>query len=124
MNSTDSTKIARKILGLVSSLTHSYGVTTLAKILTGRPSKPIVRKRFHEDVNFGALSDYSYKQVLGFLGQLIANGYLERMNVGDDIEIIVVRLTDKGSKAIKDKEEISLSVPQRYDAEFTSAHDF
>ena len=72
---------------------------------------------------FGALLYYNYEQVLGFLEQLIADGYLAREDVGDDMEIIVIKLTDKGLKAIKGSEGVKLSIPQRYEPEFTSAHD-
>jgi len=122
-NTNNPKEVALSILELVKSLEMQYGKTSLSKILKGSQNPEIKRKYINKTQFYGSLEVFSIEQIESLISQLSNIGYLRSANIGTNFEMNVIELTEKGKKAIDEREEININVPKIYAPEFGDASE-
>lgn len=73
-------KVSRMIISAVLKLRQSFGAGHVAQVLTGSGEKKVMGMGHHNLSVYNLLPQYSQQQVLDWVGQLEAQGYLQRTN--------------------------------------------
>ncbi len=117
----EATELARKLISGVARCRLktadgyiSFGVTTVATHLTGGNTEQIRRNRLDQVSTYGLLKQYTQKQVVELLNELIAQGLLRRddMGTGPNRRPVLV-ITEDGLATLKGtRTGVLLTLPQ------------
>ena len=104
--------IALKIFGLMETLDFHAGRTLLANILIGSKSKKLIDQNIHKSEYYGALKEYTGKEVTGIIDRLIDKGYLAiKTSYSTGFPRPLLYLTELSKQASASKEKIELELP-------------
>ncbi|OCL27344.1 hypothetical protein U472_07750 [Orenia metallireducens] len=70
--------LVQKILSCVIKLGGRFGVTTIAKVLTGSKSKKLLGRGLDKVSTYGIVNDFSYEDIISIIEELIEARYLKR----------------------------------------------
>jgi len=104
------------ILQCLNEMKSSTGRTLLTETLHGKsPNHPKVQDtKIYLNSFFGEFKNYSFARILKLIDHLILEGYIEQYESSYGNPLI--RLTNKGKKAILEKEHITLKIKRKRDA--------
>lgn len=100
----DATIVSTKILSCIVRLHGRFGVNYVAKVLTGSRSKDILSNRHNKLSVYGIVNDYSTRDLSVLIRALIRSNYIKI----EGNKYPVAAITEKGIKALKEKESIFL----------------
>jgi ATP-dependent DNA helicase RecQ len=111
--SVESAKITFNILELVKNQDVHVGRTFLADILGGSKSKKVevITKNPKISSYYGTLKDYTAKEVIDIIDQLIEKGYLITKQGSSRYPRPLIYLTDSAEKALEERIPIDLRLP-------------
>jgi len=113
--SAESTKIAFDILELVNNLDFHAGRTLLADILIGSKSKRMEEIGINHNPKisyfYGALEQYTAREVIGIIDQLIDGGYLITKQGDSNFPRPLLYHTELAEKALEERIPIDLRLP-------------
>lgn len=104
----DSLVTAQKILSCVVRLEEMFGAIHTAKVLMGSEDSRVLERGHDTLSTYGLLADFKIRDVRNWIEQLIAQGFLKKVG-----EFKQLKVTDKGWRAIRGKEEPKLLAPVR-----------
>ncbi len=104
----DGASITTYILDAVRNLGDIAGPKYTTLVLTGSKDARLTARRHNKLKSYGTLSGYGEKIVRDWIEQLAQQGYLEKEG-----QYSILRLTEKGNKAIKGKEIPQLVRPAK-----------
>lgn len=106
------TETAHTILKCLDELKNPVGKNLLADILHGSKSKKIVNLRLDKSPQYNILNEYSQRQIVKMIKQLIEKDYLSsKQQKNNFFNRPVLFVTEKGRDAVTFKEEIPLDLP-------------
>jgi len=100
----DGHEIARKILSCVYRCEQRFGANHIAEVVTGERSAKVMAIGHDSLSTFGLLRDRTARQVVGFIGQLIDSGYIER----DEGDRPILRLAPSARAVLRNEETATL----------------
>lgn len=103
----DGTIIAQKALSAVKRLKEKAAINMLADVLRGSNKKEILDAGYDKIKTFGAGNDISREFWLGYISQLINQGYLEI----DFTDHNKLKVTELGTMVLNRKQKVNLSQP-------------
>ncbi len=111
--SAESAKITFNILELVKNQDVHVGRTFLADILGGSKSKKVEVITQNPKISsyYGTLKDYTAKEVIDIIDQLIEKGYLITKQGSSRYPRPLIYLTDSAEKALEERIPIDLRLP-------------
>jgi len=118
MNPTKSEDVALAILNLVNDMDFNTGIKKLTQSLQGST----VPSTFKNSNYYSFLNIYNQDQITKIINELITKEYLKLFNIGMGYEIPIIKLTEKGFNAVKNKEPIMLDLPKIYMPQFAPAN--
>ncbi len=104
------------VLHIILSLVEDrfVGQTVIVKVLKGSKSKEILTRNLHTSKEFGALYWLSENAVKYIIDELFKKDYLKCIDVGGelglDFQVYKVKLTEKGKRALTNKEDIVFEI--------------
>ena len=101
-------KPAQLIFAAVKLHEGQIGSGTLARILKGAKTKKILEKNLHTSKLFGALFYQTIDVIENYIKQLVRQEYLKVVDIGKIYHVPVLRLAEKGQKALNEQAEIPL----------------
>lgn len=104
----DSVVMAQKILSGVARLQERYGAHHVVEMLRGSKAEKILANGHDRLSTYGLLSAYAAPEVLDWIEQLVALGFLERRG-----EYQALGLTPEGRRAMKGEVPLKLSLPRK-----------
>src|SRR3989344_696349 len=118
MNPTKSEDVALAILNLVNDMDFNTGIKKLTQSLQGST----VPSTFKNSNYYSFLNIYNQDQITKIINELIKKEYLKLFNIGMGYEIPIIKLTENGFNAVKNKEPIMLDLPKIYMPQFAPAN--
>jgi ATP-dependent DNA helicase RecQ len=104
----DSQTMARKILSCVARVKQRFGAQHVAEVLRGGSGAKIIQLGHHELSTYGLLKQYGQAEVLDWIDQLVAGGFLQR-----EPEHRTLLITPAGKKLLIDGEgDVALTTPR------------
>lgn len=103
---TDSLTISQKILSSVYRQEQRYGAEHTALVLTGSSSRQVLERGHDKLSTWGLLKTFAKETVLGWIGQLVQQKYLER-----EPETLALQITPSGIQLLKGNASPSLLEP-------------
>ncbi|MFH1352888.1 MAG: DNA helicase RecQ [bacterium] len=101
-------EIARKILSCIKGLRERFGAGYTTLILTGSREQRVMDNGHNALNTYGILSDYSVRDVRGWIEQLVAQGFIKKTEDYNVLKILV-----KGDLCLKGKEIPRLLKPAK-----------
>jgi ATP-dependent DNA helicase RecQ len=104
----DITVEAQKILSCIYKLDENYGVTKVAKVLSGSRAKQILKLGLDEVSTYGIMSNKTIKEIKNLTKFLIAEKYIE-LTEG---KYATTKLADKAYPVLEDEARVEMKVRQ------------
>jgi uncharacterized protein YpbB len=98
------------ILNAIADYERQLGIGSLALVLKGSKSKRVFNRQLYASKVFGALFYHPLDVIENFIKQLVMQGYLKIVNIGDRYAVPVLELAPAGREVLEQHHDIPLQV--------------